>query len=645
MSFTFFRKYNKIILAVGGSLLMVIFLIPQAGSMFQGKPTERAYGWIGDQKVTFGQVRGAEAEIQMLTALNPGFARALDNIIQVTEKGEHAIIYALMVEEAKLYGIHASAAETRALIQELKIDPVHQSEVLRKHNASTDHLNQALRHFQMVTRLYTMVFKPRPVSEQELRQVARDSQSQITVKLLSVPANDLVDAEPEPTPAELEELFSKFATPKVGEENPYGLNYTLPNRVKLEYIAVTMAGATEAVKAQVDENALFQRAHKYYQEHPTEFFPDPIDPTAEDLSKELQIDKSALERKPFAEVRGEIEEKLIREDAEALRDKAINAIVYTLNKSKSDWPYGEGGYRQVPEQSQWVSLESLQAQVQADDKLLPVVQRFEDGWLSLREVNDLEGFGASYQQARPTDPKVRVAEYVSTSRELSSAEGVSRLQVGEASNPTTDDAGNKYIFRLIAAEPAQAPTSLDEVRDRVVEDAKRINAYHKLKNAKAAEYLTKAKADGLARLGESLGDDKEVDTIGPFTKYAQQYLPQPFIEGVFDSAAPIIAAGDLDQIDQADRYAAIPVDSMMTLFLVEYTGYQPFTADRLNSQMRSALTAQLSQQDALLARYTGNHPFAYEAIAERIGFITEREKELKEKDAEKAAEIAEAPAE
>ncbi len=668
MSFTFFRKYNKIILAVGGSLLMVIFLIPQAGSMFQGDPSKQAYGWLGDQKMTWGQVHHADFEMQLLGKLSPRFVDELQAIIP-NRKDENALVWHLMIHEAQQQGLYASEAESAELLNAMGIDLTQQATALRDAKASKAHLYQALRHFQMVSRLHQVSNAPRldnqrylpiqwykrlrypaPISEQQLRLFARDMESFLTVNYVVLDANDHLTDDDEPTAGQLDELFGKFADPKPGVDNPHRLDYRLPPRVKLEYIAVTLDSAIAAVKAKTDDDELYQRAHKYYTNNPKQFIPkEAFDPTAEDVA-EQQIDLTRIMPQPFDRVQREIEQQLIRQDAIKKQQEAINAIAHALDNDSNRWPRNDDGAKQVPDIAQWVTLESIQQEAQATHGLLPVVKRFEDDWLTLEDVYNLEGFGKSELADTSTNVPDPVWRYIARSRELYPM-SVDRLQVGVASNATVTPAtGDKYVFRLIAAEKGHVPTDINEVKDDIAEDAKRLNAYNRLLQQSADKMIAQAKAEGLDKLAESLGEGAAVELLGPFQKlrFNQEQTTKQFVDGAFDKAAHIINAGQLDKIAQADRYAAIGVDGEMKVYIVEYVGFSPTTADKLaEPQNRASFAFLFNELDARGALYAaGEYPFTADAITERLGFVRGNNQSKPDQETQEDAQTpAEQPAE
>jgi len=106
----FFRKYNKWILAVGASLLMVAFLIQPVLGMFFPKPEDQKVGEVFGREVKELERRHAETDLAILTVLEPlgGWAQAMT--------GGDEIVWLLILADAERMGLHASGwaiAQTR----------------------------------------------------------------------------------------------------------------------------------------------------------------------------------------------------------------------------------------------------------------------------------------------------------------------------------------------------------------------------------------------------------------------------------------------------------------------------------------------------------------------------------------------------
>src|SRR5262245_30876076 len=81
--FKFLRKYNKVMLAVFGVLLMITFLIPQAFDRFSHArgASGATIGLVGDQKVTGAELERARRELKILAAIRqeiPGLGAMKD---------------------------------------------------------------------------------------------------------------------------------------------------------------------------------------------------------------------------------------------------------------------------------------------------------------------------------------------------------------------------------------------------------------------------------------------------------------------------------------------------------------------------------------------------------------------------------------
>ncbi len=102
--FRFLRKYNKWILAVGGTLLMIVFLIPTAISGLSQRAASGTAAWatVGPERrenVTQSDLLQVQQELQLLQGL-PQYA-ALPGI-GVVDQPEH---WFLLVREAEQAGV------------------------------------------------------------------------------------------------------------------------------------------------------------------------------------------------------------------------------------------------------------------------------------------------------------------------------------------------------------------------------------------------------------------------------------------------------------------------------------------------------------------------------------------------------------
>ena len=101
--FKFLRKYNKYILAVGGTLLMITFLIPVAfESLLPAAGQQRAtWAQVGPDKVTVADLTQIQQELQLLQALPP-----LRGVGTIDQAGH----WYLLVREAESAGLIAGTS-------------------------------------------------------------------------------------------------------------------------------------------------------------------------------------------------------------------------------------------------------------------------------------------------------------------------------------------------------------------------------------------------------------------------------------------------------------------------------------------------------------------------------------------------------
>ena len=177
------------------------------------------------------------------------------------------------------------------------------------------------------------------------------------------------------------------------------------------------------------------------------------------------------------------------------------------------------------------------------------------------------------------------------------------------------------------------PENLAEVRDRVVADCKKLNAYGDIQR-KVDAYLSTAGSDGMRALSNSLG--QEEPQIAGLTDVSKRISdPQSisfrvpdlelvgqsseFVDKLFDQAEAAIAADKLEDLSASDRFIAIPVDSQQTVYIAEITGVQPVNATQYLSS-RDGVHGKINQEE-MARTLLVNNPFTYEALSERLGFV------------------------
>jgi hypothetical protein len=185
------------------------------------------------------------------------------------------------------------------------------------------------------------------------------------------------------------------------------------------------------------------------------------------------------------------------------------ASASTPNSSQGT-PYGSYEY-----------MQRLAQTIQREFGVLLTVAAFDDKLRAPTEVAALPSIGAA-----ATEDGQTLAEYATSAAQpfLDDAhkDDIGALALFAPSHPLRDTAGNVYVFRLTAADPAHAPASAAEVAEAVAADVKAAAAFEQAK-ADATKVLEQAKQSGLKQAGQSA--QRNVITVGPFPADVRGKLP------------------------------------------------------------------------------------------------------------------------
>lgn len=617
----FFAKYQKVLLVVGGSILMVIFLLPAGGQFLQPDPSAQAVGTVNGRTITYADQHAAAAEIELLSRIAPNLRRNLpDDPLQ----------WLLLVEEARRNGIYASTAQARSEIDQMAAQGVPVAQLLQQSGVTDALLVRSIQHAVMILQLSNMIIDPQQPSEPRLAHIAQAIRSQATVDVVPIDADALLPDAPAPTDEQVQQLYDKYKDVPRGRGEPYGFGYYLPRRVKLEYISVPLARVSNSIE--VDE----VDAQKFYATHPERYMPPA--PEKNDKDKDKADAEPAAGKAsgplPYRDVRDRVIDELSRQLAQEKQNRIVKQIGAELAEHTRTLKRDDDGYYILPDGYTPPSFEEISRQIQQDYGVLPDVIRIDNRWMDLAAVGKLEGFGSAGFEVN--EKRISAAQYISTARQLdppaNNPLAALHLQINIASRPMTDNDGDEYIFRLTAADPARAPKSLDEVKDQVVADAKRLEAYKLLKE-RAQKLLDRAQSEGMDKLAESF--KTKVTPIGPFSGRDLQammmgvgsldapVLPivgqsQAFIDAVFDLGQEVAAAGGVEKVNDAAKMTVVPIDGEQKVAIVKLTEYQPVDIKTYEA-IKPRLPLFLSQLG--LGDMGTTAPLSLEAVKKRVHFV------------------------
>lgn len=202
------------------------------------------------------------------------------------------------------------------------------------------------------------------------------------------------------------------------------------------------------------------------------------------IQSQVEIEEAAPQAPPAKQYRPleEVRNEVIRD---LRRQKAEEKIVKEMNDALL-----------VFEQAPTIKLESVV------DKMMHIAST--DGLVTYEQAAELPNIGDAYQERQGRE--IPFASLALSVDPLQQGSGVYRNRpVGLLQ----DDEGSRYIFRVTEAHQPRQPQSLDEVRDRVVEDVKQIEA-HKMAADRAEQLVKQAREDDMPLTDLARGDDLEV---------------------------------------------------------------------------------------------------------------------------------------
>ncbi len=652
----FFRKYNKWILAVGGGLLMIVFLIQPVMQMFQKDPNTVVIGTFDGGEVTRGDIMAADGQIRIVRQ----FGLYLDG--GRGNESEDNIRWALILKDAERLGLSASLAEVEQIKLNAGRSAADVEMMASQMNATTGYINMAIRNWLIIQRykeltagqahlagvqraalaqqsfankdaavlLQAMAYGNSRMSKPLIEHFIQDQGAKVMGKAVLIDAESLMDQTPKPSEEDVKTLFDEYKDALPGQGEPYGFGYRVPNRVKVEYLVIASDEAKQHVKIN-EADAL-----AYHRKHPELY-------SAAGSQNQL---------KPYEQVRDQVIEDLTTEKAYALVEKMTKTAFGLLYEDTRGMDKVDD-YRVIGDITKLRSMREVADKLEDEYGFRPeVVKGNSGGWVTEQELWMLPGIG---QTVLADNYNVTFAEYVLSARELKPGPDnrllPRRLQVGLAAAPMMDISRTQYIFRLTDAEPTRVPDSLDEVRTQVMQDAWRLAAYKKLLSA-SDTWLQEAVDGGLEAVANTA--DSTVLEL-PATSRRIQVTngklvipPLPgigqsakFIDAFFATANSVKATGDLSNAPAEDVTGVVGVDKELALAVYRVEDYEPITQQAyqaLSADIRLPVLIEMS----MLSSVSVPSPISYDALVERLNY--DNGSTDQQQEAEAAAGAAASPA-
>ena len=592
----FLRKYNKYILAVFGTILLVTFLAGSAVTSLLSRVGQASSDWAtlgpnGDEELTVVDLDNARRELRLLNALGQAVP-----LFDDFDSPEH---WYLLVREAESAGLVGGAAASP-----LAQSPEALGQLLQVTGENPRFLLQTLAKLAGVSSVidlymggspYSQTLAASRYSDRRFKHLAQERFHQVSAQFVVIEAS----APDEPlayTKAQLQEQMGKYAEHFPGE-GEMGFGYRLPDRVKLEWLVVS----AESVRAVVENS-------------------DELNPVA--LRKHWRSNAIRLgQPQPDADVPDAVRDDLLDTlTKQKLKDISRSGYNQLRRERRTLGP--SGGSAPLPDGWEGLSFTQLAESLQETYGVsLPAYHAAGGQWLWEKDLADLEGIGFATTRKFGQLPTGLTA-LVMAAREFGGDDTIP-VQRGLAGPPLEGFDGSIYFFRITDTDPSRTPRSIDEVRGAVVANLGRLDAYQVLSES-TATIESQAREQGL--LSIAMAYDTVVQPTRAFSRAGAANLPKigvhkQTIETLVERARSLPADKSIDELTEEQRTFVLPVDDRLALLVVRLTSQRPMTETSYAQQAQSGLLQfSITFPETQERRAEAVEAFSFDALADRYNF-------------------------
>jgi len=598
--FKFLRKYNKYILAVGGTLLLITFLIPFAiTNLFQtGGRSGVTWATINDdrpEKVTVSDLARIQRELQLLQFIAPQLA------VQGIDRAEY---WYLLQREAQQGGFVAAAGT--ALRGQLD-----QQTLALLSGASGENVQfvaETMAKVQGVGRMLQAYLASNRYSDRRLKHEARRKFHQVDILPVVLEAS----APDEPATYTDQQLLDQMNTyaedvPGAGD---MGFGYRLPNRAKLEWVVISSDSVGAMIEATDQLNPVALRKHWRREFEQTGRFgpPDPDAPVPDAVRSDLL---------------GGLTSRRLDEIARYANDQ-LRIARRGLGR--------RGGYLEIPDDWSGLRFEDLALDIQENfDLALPEYHAFGDRWLTAGDLAGIEGVGTARTDKFGQLP-VALPRLVMAARAFGGSPTIP-IQQDVAGPPLRGNDESIYLFRIIDTDPSRPPESVDEVRDALVTDLNKLAHYRQL--ADSADHIRQVAIDeGLVALAllydATVSAEVPASLIDTRTLFAQS-TPMPTVlpvigpheatvETIVDRAMSLPKEQAVTDAPLEERMLVLPVEDRLAVLVALINDQTPLTEERYRTFAQYGTIQNALVIEDLADVSPLQDAFSYEALAQRHNF-------------------------
>lgn len=621
--FKFLRTYNKWILTVGGTLLMITFLAPQAiqGLAEYSAQTGATWATVGSppEKVSAGESDLFRRQARLIDRLGP--QSRLNRLGAGADPGH----WYLLLREAEAAGLVGGRGSGLALAERIaassgqNIDPTGVVLTLgQQAGLNYDQTLDTLAGIEGVERLLDVLGSAGRFSDARLRGGAARKGFGITGDVVVLDGRTDTSIElAEPDEASILAQLEEFAEDLEGQ-GERGFGYRVPDRFRIEWISIPKEDVRKSVESSPKLSPVELR--KAFQRDPEKFG--------------AGVTSTSVATPVFSDYEDAVRSTLLEELVDQ-RTKEISKFADDRIQFRHRGLDRDGLYLALPEDwaARRADLQELATEISTEfDIPVPVRSATED-WLVLDDLRDRDRFGdlgrASTELFGRTPANVRMI--IENLKEFDGAETMP-VQAGVALPPLKTFDDSLFIVRVTDADPSHPPADLTDIRDQVAEDLEAIRRYETLVE-RIPEIEATARTGGVRKVASAYGVPVQ------YVKNVRAADPETLLRAGSSRATPIrgfppdstaIAtlierALELDPTtpvaDQsADRRIfAVPMPDQLSVVLVSVDEVEPVT-EELWDQFATNLSGLRFAMAQDLGTIDSTELFGYEALKARHGF-------------------------
>jgi hypothetical protein len=661
------RKHGKVLLAIFGSLLMIVFVLPQFGSNAQD-PQNFVRGKLNGKKVLNRDINAHGYAVMVLQNFRtpvtlPNWGTVPIPLIYqyapfITPNQDlQATHWYLLLKEAETYGIGVTEQEVTTVVSSMNMTEAEFNTAFTALRITPGILRQAIREGLIVNKLQTITMNATQISLPEIEYRANLDLSRIKIAYATLDGTKDWQSAPNPTDEQIKKHFDIYKdtlptdartapkpadprqpapaapVPPTIDGHAYPFGYKHPDRVKIEFLKFDKAQLAKEFKPTSQD---LDAAFDYYNKHQSEF------KTTPDMKELLGPPTSAASQpatqpvKSWEQVKNELVDKQVDQRAAALLRKIAERAATLANENWKSVT-STAGYRETLPREKWSDYSKIANDIAANKSFLNFKPTpGSTDWQSETQLAEVPDIGKAFQQRANNKiefPRLAVSVKELTGGTNKDALGALFLQVGPEGPLLTDAAGNFYLYRVVAAEKSHAPASVDEVKNQVIEDLKKLATYEKRKE-EAKQLAAQATAGDLVELAKARNipaavsapfnqraseipspaiDTEKAQTIGPvpglveaaFTMTKDPAATQPVKDGKRVSATTTFAS------DATLRVYALELLDYTPTSAAEFAPRRVFLAQQFNGQAHQRFQQEWLSLDAIAARlnYVPEIPF------------------------------------